>query len=71
MVLGFGADLWRIDFLQEFEIIDPSSEDANPNSPVAGQEHVKDFGDPFVPERVYNCRKANKDFELMNVPHFY
>jgi len=32
-----------------------------------GQEHIKDFGDPFIPERVYNAWKRNKDFELMKV----
>jgi len=58
----------RIDFLREFEIVDPTSENANPNGPVVGQEHIKDFGDPFVPERVYNGLKGYKDFERMKVP---
>ena len=62
-VLGNG----RIDFLREFEIVDPTSEDANPNGPVVGQEHVKDFGDPFIPERVYNGWKGKKDFEMIKV----
>jgi len=56
---------YRIDFLREFEVVDPTSEDANPNGPVVGQEHIKDFGDPFIPERVYNGWKGNKDFERM------
>jgi hypothetical protein len=47
--------------------VDPTSKDANPNGPVVGQEHIKDFGDPFVPERVYNGWKGNKDFERMKV----
>jgi hypothetical protein len=34
---------------------------------VVGQEHIKDFGDPFIPERVYNGWKGNKDFEMMKV----
>jgi hypothetical protein len=53
--------------LREFEIVDPASKDANPNGPVVGQEHIKDFGDPFIPERVYNGWKGNKDFEMMKV----
>jgi hypothetical protein len=57
----------RIDFVQEFEVVDPTSEDVNPNGPVVGQEHVKDFGDPFIPEGVYNGWKGNKDFEMMKV----
>jgi hypothetical protein len=57
----------RIDFLREFEIVDPASEDANPNGPVVGQEHIKDFGDPFIPERVYNGWKGKKDFEMIKV----
>lgn len=57
----------RIEFVQEFEVVDPSSEDANPNGPVVGQEHVKDFGDAFIPEGVYNGWKGNKDFEMMKV----
>ena len=47
--------------------MDPTSEDANPNGPVVGQEHVKDFGDPFIPERVYNGWKGKKDFEMIKV----
>ena len=57
----------RIDFLREFEVVDPASGDVNPNGPVVGQEHLKDFGDPFIPERVYNGWKGNKDFEMMKV----
>ena len=55
----------RIDFLREFEIVDPTSEEVNPNGPVVGQEHRHDFGTPFIPERVYNGWKGNKDFERM------
>ena len=58
---------FRIDFLREFEIVDPTSEHINPNGPIVGQEHIKDFGDPFIPERVYNGWKGNKDFEMMKV----
>jgi hypothetical protein len=61
------VDNCRIDFLREFQIVDPTSEDANPNGPVVGQEHVKDFGDPFIPERVYNGWKGKKDFEMIKV----
>jgi len=43
------------------------SRDANLNGPVVGQEHIKDFGDPFIPEGVYNGWKGNKDFERMKV----
>jgi hypothetical protein len=53
--------------LREFEVVDPTSEDVNPNGPIVGQEHIKDFGDPFIPERVYNGWKGNKDFEMMKV----
>lgn len=56
-----------IDFVREFEVVDLETEDGNPNGPVVGQEHVKDFGDPFIPERVYNGWKGNKDFENMKV----
>lgn len=51
--------------MREFEIVDPPSGNGNPNGPVVGQEHVKDFGDPFIPEGVYNGWKGNKDFERM------
>jgi hypothetical protein len=61
----------RIDFLREFEIVDPLLEDINPNGPVVGQEHIKDFGDPFIPEGVYNGWKGNKDFEMMKVVLFF
>jgi hypothetical protein len=47
--------------------VDPTSEEINPAGPVVGQEHIKDFGDPFIPERVYNGWKGNKDFEMMKV----
>jgi len=47
--------------LTEFDVVD------EPSNPVAGQEHVKDFGPPFIPERVYNAWKGNKDFEMMKV----
>ena len=53
--------------MHEFDIVDPTSEDINPNGPAVGQEHIKDFGDPFIPERVYNGWKGNKDFEMMKV----
>ena len=49
--------------------MDPASADANPNGPVVGQEHIKDFGDPFIPERVYNGWKGNKNFEMMKVTY--
>lgn len=65
--LAKGSADYRIDFLREFEIVDPLSEDVNPNGPVVGQEHIKDFGDPFIPEGVYNGWKGNKDFEMMKV----
>ena len=58
---------YRIDFLREFEIVDPTSEDVNRMGPVVGQEHIKDFGDPFIPDGVYNGWKGNKDFEMMKV----
>ena len=48
--------------MREFEIVDDEE-----RRPVAGQEHVKDFGTPFIPERVYNGWKGNKDFEMMKV----
>ena len=51
--------------------MDPLSEDINPNGPVVGQEHIKDFGDPFIPEGVYNGWKGNKDFEMMKVVLFF
>jgi ubiquitin carboxyl-terminal hydrolase 10 len=57
-----------IEFLREFEVVDPEGEDATPNGPVVGQEHIKDFGDPFIPERVYHGWNGNKDFETMKVP---
>jgi hypothetical protein len=55
--------------VREFEVIDHNSEDVNPNGPAVGQEHISDFGDPFIPERVYNAWKGNKDFEMMKVTH--
>ena len=57
--------------MREFEIVDSTSEDINPNGPVVGQEHIKDFGDPFIPERIYNGWKGNKDFEMMKVKFQY
>lgn len=53
-----------IAFLGEFEVVDGESEEPRP---VVGQEHVKDFGTPFIPEGVYNGWKGNKDFEMMKV----
>ena len=50
--------------------MDPLSEDVNPSGPVVGQEHIKDFGDPFIPEGVYNGWRGNKDFEMMKVDLF-
>lgn len=47
--------------------MDPTSEDVHSNGPVVGQERLKDFGDPFIPERVYNGWKGNKNFEMMKV----
>ena len=55
-----------ISFLEEFEIVDVDDED---RKPVVGQEHVKDFGTPFIPEGVYNGWKGNKDFEMMKRGH--
>ena len=34
---------------------------------MVGQEYLKDFGIPFIPERVYSGWKGNKDFEVMKV----
>jgi ubiquitin C-terminal hydrolase len=56
-----------ISFLGEFELVDSEDEERRP--PIVGQEHVKDFGTPFIPEGVYNGWKGNKDFEMMKRGH--